>query len=135
MESQRSHKIGLDSFIIGEQLGEGAYSKVYICKKKDDNQLYAVKIVNKNFIQKEGKVRSVMAERDALLRFKHPFFTRLHYSFQDPENLYFVVQYCSGGDLATMIKSFFPFFFYLQETIGTRDSAAPFPSSSFTPRK
>ena len=86
-----------------------------------------------------------MAERDALLRFKHPFFTRLHYSFQvgllalpnaqDSENLYFVVQYCAGGDLASMIKLELSISFKLLETIAIEGSTAPSPSFSFTPRR
>ena len=55
-----------------------------------------------------------MSERNAYLRFHHPLVNRLYYSFQvgldrrcnqkDKENLYFVTQYCEGGDLASMIR-------------------------------
>ena len=48
----------MDDFLFGEQLGEGAYSRVgvvlqvVIAQKKDTKAVYAVKIVNKGFIQK-----------------------------------------------------------------------------------
>ena len=47
-----------------------------------------------------------MSERNALLRFHHPLISRLHYSFQDAENLYFVIQYCPGGDLTSVIRDY-----------------------------
>ena len=52
----------MKDFVFGEQLGEGAYSKalafrcihpyVLFAQKKDTKEYYAVKIVNKRFIQK-----------------------------------------------------------------------------------
>ncbi|KAG2464036.1 SGK1 kinase, partial [Polypterus senegalus] len=47
-----------------------------------------------------------MAERNVLLKsVKHPFLVSLHYSFQTPEKLYFVLDYVNGGEL----------FFHLQK--------------------
>lgn len=41
-----------------------------------------------------------MAERNVLLKsLKHPFLVRLHYSFQTPEKLYFVLDYVNGGEV------------------------------------
>ena len=42
-----------------------------------------------------------MAERNVLLKsLKHPFLVGLHYSFQTPEKLYFVLDYVNGGEVA-----------------------------------
>lgn len=42
-----------------------------------------------------------MAERNVLLKsLKHPFLVRLHYSFQTPEKLYFVLDYVNGGEVS-----------------------------------
>jgi len=41
-----------------------------------------------------------MAERNVLLKnLEHPFLVGLHYSFQTPEKLYFVLDYVNGGEL------------------------------------
>ena len=45
-----------------------------------------------------------MAERNILSKIYHPFIVKLHYCFQTEENLFLVVQYCSGGDLEKYIK-------------------------------
>uniref|UniRef100_A0AAY4B8V6 Serine/threonine-protein kinase Sgk2 n=1 Tax=Denticeps clupeoides TaxID=299321 RepID=A0AAY4B8V6_9TELE len=47
-----------------------------------------------------GKQKNIMAERNVLLKsLKHPFLVGLHYSFQTPEKLYFVLDYVNGGEL------------------------------------
>lgn len=45
-----------------------------------------------------------MAERNVLLKsLKHPFLVRLHYSFQTPEKLYFVLDYVNGGEVSLLL--------------------------------
>ncbi len=38
-------------------------------------------------------------ERKVLIEVKHPFIIELHYAFQTPDRLYFVLDYLNGGDL------------------------------------
>ena len=46
--------------------------------------------------------KNIMAERNVLLKsLKHPFLVGLHYSFQTPEKLYFVLDYVNGGEVAS----------------------------------
>ena len=47
-----------------------------------------------------------MSERNVLIgNCKHPFLVGLHYSFQTPAKLYFILDYVNGGEL----------FFHLQQ--------------------
>jgi serine/threonine protein kinase len=39
------------------------------------------------------------AEREILERIRHPFIVRLHYAFQTPQKLYFVLDFLNGGEL------------------------------------
>jgi serine/threonine protein kinase len=39
-----------------------------------------------------------MAEQEILAQANHPFILTLHHSFQTKENLYFLTEYCSGGE-------------------------------------
>ena len=58
-----------------------------------------------------------MAERNVLMRnLKHPFLVHLHFSFQTPDKLYFVLDYINGGEL----------FFHLQ-----RERCFPEPRAKF----
>uniref|UniRef100_A0A6Q2Z4Q8 Serine/threonine-protein kinase Sgk1 n=1 Tax=Esox lucius TaxID=8010 RepID=A0A6Q2Z4Q8_ESOLU len=81
-------------------IGKGTFGKVLLAKLKADNKFYAVKVLQKKVILKKKEQKNIMAERNVLLKsLKHPFLVGLHYSFQTPEKLYFVLDYVNGGEL------------------------------------
>ncbi len=43
--------------------------------------------------------KSVKSERDLLSKLNHPFLINMHYSFQDSDNLYLIMDLLTGGDL------------------------------------
>ncbi len=43
--------------------------------------------------------KSVKSERSLLQKINHPFIINMHYSFQDKDNLYLVMDLLTGGDL------------------------------------
>jgi len=53
-------------------------------------------------IQKH-QVAHIRAERDLLAAADNMWLVKLHYSFQDDEYLYLVMEYCPGGDLMTIL--------------------------------
>ena len=58
--------IGIESFNILKELGNGAYGTVYLAEKKDTKQLFALKELSKQFIMKHDKLSAVFRERDIL---------------------------------------------------------------------
>ena len=50
-----------------------------------------------------SQVAHVKAERDILAEAELEWVTKLYYSFQDKENLYFILEYIPGGDLMTLL--------------------------------
>ena len=46
-----------------------------------------------------------MTERNILSCIRHPFIVFLYYSFQTPDALILVLQYCPGGDLQQRIDA------------------------------
>ncbi|KAG0452494.1 hypothetical protein HPP92_025158 [Vanilla planifolia] len=54
----------IDDFELGKMYGVGSYSKVVRAKKKDTGTVYALKIMDKNFITKENKISYVKLEKD-----------------------------------------------------------------------
>ena len=60
---------------------------------------YAMKILKKKHIRELEQVEHTKTERRILERIKHPFIVRLAYAFKDREKLYFVLNYCRGGEL------------------------------------
>jgi serine/threonine protein kinase len=58
-----------------------------------------MKVLRKDNVIKRKQVEHTNTERRVLGYTKHPFIVGLHYAFQTKENLYFVLDYCAGGEL------------------------------------
>ena len=95
--------IGYNSFHLLEILGQGTFGKVFKVKRKDHPELedeFAMKILKKAFLVKNNHLRYAITECNILKQAAHPYVIKLHYSFQTPDNLYMILDYCPGGDLA-----------------------------------
>lgn len=94
----------ISDYWIGRLLGEGAFARVYHVKQKDNNQEYALKVMEKQFILKHKKTKEVQMERKVLSEVNHPNIVKLHFSFHDKERLYMVIDLCPCGELAKLIR-------------------------------
>ncbi|CAG5116669.1 unnamed protein product, partial [Candidula unifasciata] len=92
-------------------IGKGSFGKVLLARHKVEDCAYAVKVLQKQAIMKRNEAKHIMAERNVLLKnVQHPFLVGLHYSFQTPDKLYFVLDYVNGGELFFHLQRerFFP---------------------------
>jgi serine/threonine protein kinase len=99
-------KIGLESFDIIKVLGRGCMGKVMLVTFKPTSQLFALKSIHKSSVVRNQEVEHTRSERDILVtlsRLKHPFLIQLHFSFQTATELFLVMDYYPGGDLATQL--------------------------------
>ncbi|KAI9660229.1 MAG: Serine/threonine kinase [Alyxoria varia] len=100
-------RIGLDHFNFLAVLGKGNFGKVMLAETKSTKQLYAIKVLKKEFIIENDEVESTKSERDVFIianRARHPFLLNLHACFQTETRVYFVMEYISGGDLMLHIQ-------------------------------
>lgn len=79
-----------------------------------------MKVLKKSVIREKNQVEHTKAERRILERINHPFVVRMKYAFSDKNKLYFVLEYCHGGEL----------FFYLTNLRRFKEDAARFYSST-----
>lgn len=91
--------VTLQDFKMIQVIGRGSFGKVVLVGHKDTKKLYAMKILSKENIVKRKQVEHTRTERRVLGCTKHPFIVGLHYAFQTPQRLYFVLDYCPGGEL------------------------------------
>ena len=91
-----SVRVGPGSFLFGQQLGEGAYGRVVHAKRKDTQEQFAVKVMEKNFIKREKKVSFVMQEKNILSKLSHRNIVKLYFTFKDADSLYMVMDLCYG---------------------------------------
>ena len=101
------NKLTIDDFTILKVVGKGSYGKVLLVKKNDDNKTLAMKVLKKKHMIKRNQVQHTKTERSILELVKHPFIIQLKYAFQNEVKLYFVVDYCPGGEL----------FFHIQKVV------------------
>lgn len=98
-------------FEYEQQLGTGAFSKVVIGVYKPTGVRYAVKLISKRTIlnapsDEERTRMAEVAKRETrmLLMCEHPNIVKFFASMQTPEDLVFVTELCSGGELQHIIR-------------------------------
>ena len=92
-----------DNIIIGQKpedfeilkfLGKGGFGKVYKVKYKLNNQIYAMKIFDKNI----DKIKSNLS-----IKFNHPNIIKIYHHFEANNKLYVIMEYISNGNLKDFI--------------------------------
>jgi len=73
------------------------YKQVRLVQKKDTGHVYAMKILRKADMLEKEQVAHVRAERDVLVEADHQWVVKMYYSFQDPINLYLIMEFLPGG--------------------------------------
>ncbi|PMD62515.1 uncharacterized protein K444DRAFT_344111 [Hyaloscypha bicolor E] len=75
-EAGTGRRIGLDHFNFLAVLGKGNFGKVMLAETKQTKQLYAIKVLKKEFIIENDEVESIRSEKRVLLianKERHPF--------------------------------------------------------------
>ena len=103
-DSNKNDKIGPSNFICLALLGQGSFGEVYLVKKKDSEDFYAMKVLDKCRIAKQNIFKYVLTERNVLSVMHNPFIVKLNYAFQTSEKLFLLLDYCPGGDLSKQLQ-------------------------------
>ncbi|KAJ3784045.1 hypothetical protein GGU10DRAFT_359097 [Lentinula aff. detonsa] len=115
-KSQR--KVCVDDFEMLRVLGKGCAGKVLLVRHKATSDLYAMKAITKRHVLAHQELQHTLTEQAVLKRMaavdengqanpngvvKDPFVVKLWWSFHDKENLFLVMDFHPGGDLATQL--------------------------------
>nr|XP_040575768.1 serine/threonine-protein kinase 32A-like isoform X2 [Lepeophtheirus salmonis] len=91
--------VKFDDFEILRAIGRGSFGKVCLVERRDNDQLFAMKYVNKEACIRNEAVKNVVAEVELLQNLDHPFIVSLWFTFQDSEDLFIILEPLLGGDL------------------------------------
>ena len=80
-------------------LGKGSFGEVYLSKLRINDKIYAMKILNKNFIRESHQEEHTKIERDLLSRINCIFIVAIKFALQDKDNLYIISEFMQGGEL------------------------------------
>ncbi|KZO91243.1 hypothetical protein CALVIDRAFT_363559 [Calocera viscosa TUFC12733] len=105
----KGRKIRIEDFEMLRVLGKGCAGKVLLVKHRASASLYALKAITKRHVLAHQELQHTLTEQAVLKRMAaagdqaNPFVVKLYWSFHDRENLFLVMDFHPGGDLATQL--------------------------------
>jgi serine/threonine protein kinase len=80
---------------LGEYLGEGAFCKVYLATRRDDDELFAAKVMDALGDNED----EILHEMLLLKKLDHPNIMKVEDFFSDEDRAVIVCELCAGGEL------------------------------------
>ncbi|XP_010150140.1 PREDICTED: serine/threonine-protein kinase Nek5 [Eurypyga helias] len=93
----------MDKYEIIKKIGEGSFGKIFLAKRKVDNEQCVIKEINLTKMPEKEKEAS-QKEVILLAQMKHANIVTFYASLQEKNKLYIVMEYCDGGDLMRRIN-------------------------------
>ena len=101
----KNSEINLKKFKILSLLGVGGFGTVFKVKHILTDKIYAMKVMNKNYIIHKKYLHYIVSEFEIMKSLAgFPFVLDIHYCFQSANYLYLIIDYCPNGDF-TKLKS------------------------------
>lgn len=97
-------EISIEDFETIRVIGRGSYGKVVLCRKKDTQKIYAIKMINKIKAITMAKLDALKEEKNIMENANHPFLLKLEFTFHDHKRVYLVMNFLQGGELFTYLK-------------------------------
>lgn len=79
----------LDNYVIGKEIGRGAYAKVKLCQHKMTREKYAMKIYDRILLLDNAKKKYALKEIEILKILHHPNIVKFHEFIEEHENVIF----------------------------------------------
>ncbi|GMI81688.1 KCBP-interacting protein kinase [Hibiscus trionum] len=97
---RKQHRIlSLKHFKLLKKLGCGDIGTVYLAELTGTNCLFALKVMNNEFLLSLKKIPRAQTEKEIMQMLDHPFLPTLYAYFATEQLSCLVMEYCPGGDL------------------------------------
>ena len=87
-----------------KKIGEGSYGKIFLAQDTKKNNLVALKIIDKTFLEILGKTEEAFIEQYMLIHLKNKNIINLISCFQTKQKLIFVLEYLKNGNFEDYLK-------------------------------
>jgi len=94
----------LDDYIIGKQVGAGAYATVRFGLHKETGKKVAIKVYEKFKLLDPQRRKSVRCEIRLMERLRHPNIVVFHDALDTPKQIYIIMDFAGGGSLHHLLK-------------------------------
>ncbi|CAH9063818.1 unnamed protein product [Cuscuta europaea] len=91
--------LGLGHFSLLKKLGSGDIGTVYLAELVETNCLFAIKVMDNEFLARRKKMPRAQTEREILRMLDHPFLPTLYAQFTSDNLSCLAMEFCPGGDL------------------------------------
>ncbi|XP_075489983.1 serine/threonine-protein kinase D6PKL1-like isoform X1 [Primulina tabacum] len=91
--------LGLSHFNLLKKLGSGDIGTVYLAELIGTDSLFAIKVMDNEFLARRKKMPRAHTEREILKMLDHPFLPTLYAQFTSDNLSCLVMEFCPGGDL------------------------------------
>ena len=93
----------LKGFKVHGKLGKGVFAKVTLAKDLNNN-LYAMKKMNKDFLEETKVLEYVLNEQKILQEIENPFLLKMKHTFETESKIYFFTDFMIGKDLKYQLE-------------------------------
>ena len=97
------HQKQIGRYHLLKHLGTGAYGDVYLCTCHSSPELYACKIISLEHLNNPLFFQHFQNELVIHSSVSHPAITQIKDALIDMNNVYIIMEYCEGGDLADIV--------------------------------
>ena len=87
-----------------KSIGKGGFGSVWKVRHKITKQIFAIKVINKESIEKQKMVEQTNREIEIMYKLDHPHIIKLYSHFEDDEDFCLIMQIASKGQLYSIIK-------------------------------
>ena len=96
----------IEDFEVVKPISRGAFGRVdLVCRKGNSNEIYAMKVLKKRDMVDKNLVEQVKTERDILVATENPYVVKMYQAFHNEANLYLLMEYLPGGDVASLLEN------------------------------
>ncbi|KAF5276829.1 hypothetical protein FQA39_LY06381 [Lamprigera yunnana] len=106
LKPQFKSNVSLTDFTIVRTLGTGSFGRVLLVHDKNhNNEVYAVKVIEKAHIVKTRQVQHTIAEIKTLTSVRFEFLVFMEYFFKDNVYLFLVLPFINGGEMFNHLRN------------------------------
>lgn len=86
------------------QLGRGATAFVYQVRCRQTQNIYALKVVDKENLRSKNLTARIRQEIEVHRQLKCDYIVELHHFFEDEQNVYLLMEHCPGQELYQFVR-------------------------------
>ena len=104
--SAKQNKVPFKQLQKIANLGQGSFGRVTLVQdKKNKKNIFALKALHKQEIVHYQQQANTINEKEVMMVCHHPFILQLHNTYKDSHRIFFLLEFCNGGELFSRLHT------------------------------